>query len=59
MIIFYLKISAIECLFSQEFQYLGRDWNTGERWSIPLKEQIKYRQFLKEKNAEKYFQFFY
>lgn len=45
--------------FVDEFSYSGRDWNTGEQWSVPLREKTEYRQFLENKNEDAYFKFFY
>ena len=59
MEVFCLNKPAIECFLIDEFYYSGRDWNTGERWSIPLKGQIEYRQTLKQKNPDTYFKIFY
>ena len=59
MIIFDLKKSAIECFLSQELNIWGVTGTRGNDGPFSLKEQIKYRQFLKQKNTEKYFQFFY
>lgn len=59
MEIFSVKESAIECFFVYEFRYSGRDWNMGERWFVPLREETEYRQFLENKNQDAYFKFFY
>ena len=40
---FCLNKSSLECFLFEEVCYSGRDWNTGQRWSVPLKEQIEYR----------------
>ena len=45
MQIFSLNKSAIKCFLFDEFIYSGPDWYTGKRWSISLREQIKYRHF--------------
>ena len=42
--IFRLDKPAVSFL-SQEFEYSGRDWNSGERWSVSLWEQTKYTQY--------------
>ena len=43
-----------------DFCYLGRDWLTGQKWLITLKEHIGYNEYLKELNDEKiYYSFFY
>ena len=56
---FCLNESSLECFLFEEFCYSGCDWNTGQRWSVPLKEQIEYRQMLEKKNPNTYFKFFY
>ena len=56
---FCLNKSSLECFLFEEVCYSGRDWNTGQRWSVPLKEQIEYRQLLKKKNPNTYFKFFH
>lgn len=42
---FCLNKSGIECFLFDEFSYSGCDWYTGQQWSVPLQEQIEYRQF--------------
>ena len=37
------KKSCIEC-FQAGYEFSGRDWNTGEYWSVPLSESIQYNE---------------
>ena len=30
--------------FQGEYEFSGRDWNTGEYWSVPLSEMIRYNE---------------
>ena len=46
--------------FSGHYTWSSRDWNTGEKSELSLKEIIEYNDYLKKLNGkEKYFNFFY
>ena len=53
-----IKIIAIFFL-NADYEYTGRDWLTMGKWSVPLRGQIKYCDYLKKVNGQKYFDFFY
>ena len=38
MKIFYMEKSTIECFLFIEFEYSECDWNSGKRWSVPLRD---------------------
>ena len=48
-----------ECFLNADYEYIGCDWSTKEKYSVPLVEQIKYCDYLKKLNGQKYFDFFY
>lgn len=39
--------SCIDCLLYHEYTFSGRNWNTGETWSVPLSESIRYNERIK------------
>ena len=44
--------SALCCFLGDEFYYHGRDWRTGETWSISLSKQIDYQEKIKKDEAK-------
>ena len=51
---------SIECFIFGKFQDIFCNNYTGQKLSVPLPEQIKYRTYLKKINdSDKYFLFFY
>ena len=51
---------SIECFIFGQFQDIFCNNYTGQKLSVPLSEQIKYRTYLKKINdSDKYFLFFY
>ena len=50
---FTIDKQLIDCFLSDEFCYSGRDWSSGQRWSITLKESKEYLEKLKKLNGEK------
>ena len=57
--VFSLKKSSLECFCFNNLSTDGRNWSTGQKWSVPLKEQIKYQQVFKKRNLNMYFNYFY
>ena len=51
--VFNVDKKAIECFLNNEHNYSCRDWNTGEKWSVILRESIKYTKYLKRLNSKK------
>ena len=50
--------NAIECFVFGEFEYSFRDIYGGEKISVLLLEQVKYRNFFEKRNPNNYFCFF-
>ena len=44
-----------ECFLNVDYEYRGRDWSTGQQWSISLREQIQYPNYSKKKKWLKIF----
>ena len=59
MEIFLVNQNDCECFLNADYEYTGHDWSTGGKWSVTLREQIKYCNYLKKLNGKKYFDFFY
>ena len=59
MEIFLVNQSDCECFLNADYEHTGHDWSTGGKWSVTLREQIKYCDYLKKLNGKKYFDFFY
>ena len=57
--IFLVNQDDCECFLNFDYEYRGRDWSTSRQFSISLKEQIQYQNYLKKLNGQKYFDFFY
>ena len=39
---------SIELFLFGEYKYTDREWNFGQKWSVPLSEQIEYRTEIKK-----------
>ena len=45
--------SAVCSFLDSEYHYGGRDWHTGETWSVPLSEQMRYEENIKINQMKK------
>ena len=43
---------SIHCFMFGDIFYSGRNWSTGKKWSVSLKEHIAYNNYLKEFNGK-------
>ena len=47
----------MDCFSDDEYTYNGRDWSTGQTYSVSLRESIEYSNGIKKKRAKKFYQY--
>ena len=53
MEIFWLIKIIANFFLNADYEYTGHDWSTRGKWSVPLREQIKYCDYSKKLNGQK------
>ena len=51
--LFYVNIESLYCFLLDEYTYKGRDWYTGETWSVSLSDSIRYQEKIKMDEIKK------